>query len=139
MGEGTDIVQPALTYLANTISCNGREIPYSTITAIDLAERPPLGPFLSEEGKPLPLLKTDEIALNSWAAEQLHAKVGEMVRVAFFEPESIEGQVREKTVSMRLAAIVKLAAGGRRSGIHAHRQRHDRRSEHLEVESAVPL
>ncbi len=63
-------IQPALTYLANTLACNGREIPYSTITAIDFAAEPPLGPFLSAEGKPLPPLGPDEIALNSWAAEQ---------------------------------------------------------------------
>ena len=39
------LVQPALTYLANTLACSGREIPYSTVTAIDFADRPPLGRF----------------------------------------------------------------------------------------------
>ena len=102
--------QPALTYLANTLACNGREIPYSTITAIDFADRPPLGPpFSRPTDKPLPPLGPNEIALNSWAADQLHAKVGDTVRLTYFEPESIDGQVREKTVSLRLAAIVELA------------------------------
>ena len=47
--------------------------------------------------------------MNAPAAEHLHAKVGDTVRIAFFEPESIDGQVREKTVSLRLAAIVRLS------------------------------
>jgi ABC-type antimicrobial peptide transport system permease subunit len=103
------MIQPAFTYLANTLAIDGREIPYSTVTAVDFADRPPLGPFLSTEGKPLPPLGPDEIALNSWAADDLHAKVGDTVRVAYFEPESIEGHVREKAVALRLAAIVQLA------------------------------
>ena len=45
-------VQPALTYLANSIALAGREVPYSTITAIDFQDQPPLGPFLSADGKP---------------------------------------------------------------------------------------
>ena len=103
-------IQPTMTYLANTLACHGREVPYSTITAIDFAAQPPLGPFRSIAGKPLPPLKPDEIALNSWTAEQLHARVGDTVRLAYFEPESLDGQVREKTVSLRLAAVVQLAA-----------------------------
>jgi len=55
-GEGVE-VQPALTYLANAMSCNGHEVPYSTITAIDFAERLPLGPFVSEDGKTVPPLR----------------------------------------------------------------------------------
>ena len=109
-------VQPALTYLANTLACKGREIPYSTVTAIDFADRPPLGPFLSAEGKPLPPLGPNEIALNSWAADDLHAKLGDMIQLSFFQPESTDGQVRQQTVALRLAAIVKLsgAAADRR-------------------------
>jgi len=101
--------QPALTYLANTLACNGRETPYSTVTAIDFTARPPLGPFLSTEDKPLPPLRPDEIALNSWAADDLHAKLGDTIRLSFFQPESIDGQIRQQTVALRLAAIVKLA------------------------------
>jgi putative ABC transport system permease protein len=102
-------VQPAMTYLANTLSCHGREVPYSTITAIDFGDRPPLGPFRSADHKPLPPLGPDEIALNTWAAEQLHARVGDTVRLGFFEPESLDGRVRERSVDLRLAAIVELA------------------------------
>ena len=103
------MVQPALTYLANTLAIGGREIPYSTITAIDFADRPPLGPFLSTEEKPLPPLGPDEIALNAWAADDLRAKLGDAVKLTYFEPESVDGRIREKTVALRLAAVVKLS------------------------------
>jgi putative ABC transport system permease protein len=103
------VPHPSLTYLANTLYCNGREIPYSTIAAIDFATRPPLGPMLSRDGKPLSPLGVGEIALNSWAADQLRARPGDSVQVTYFEPESVGGQLREKTVSLQLAAVVKLA------------------------------
>jgi ABC-type lipoprotein release transport system permease subunit len=101
-------VQPALTYLANTIACRDRQIPYSTITAIDFASEPPLGPFLSADGKPVPPLADDQIALNSWAAEDLGARLGDTVRVGYFEPESTHGAVRETMAEFRLAAVIQM-------------------------------
>jgi len=62
---------PVLTYLANSIDKIGapegtKGVPYSTITAID-AE--PDGPLVDEDGKPLPDLKDEEIAItNGWPA-----------------------------------------------------------------------
>jgi ABC-type lipoprotein release transport system permease subunit len=104
-----ETVQPALTYLANTIACGDRQIPYSTITAIDFAATPPLGPMLSTDGKPVPPLGDGQIALNSWAADDLGAKPGDTIRVRYFEPASTHGQVREKTADFRLVAVVRLA------------------------------
>jgi ABC-type lipoprotein release transport system permease subunit len=101
--------QPSLTYLANTIAIGDRQIPYSTVTAIDFVAAAPLGPFVSLEGKTLPPLVAEEIALNAWAAENLHAAVGDTVQVTFFEPESVDGSVRERTVALRLAGIVRLS------------------------------
>ncbi len=107
-----DTIQPALTYLANTIACGDREIPYSTITAVNLAEKPPLGPFLTPDGKPIPdsrfPIPDGAIVLNSWAADELKAKPGETIRVTYFEPESTHGRLREKTVELKLAAIAEL-------------------------------
>jgi ABC-type lipoprotein release transport system permease subunit len=102
-------VQPALTYLANTIACGPREIPYSTITAIDFQAEPPLGPFLTPEGKPIAPLGPNQIVLNSWAADDLGAKPGDTIRISYFEPESPHGEVREKTCELQLAAIAQLA------------------------------
>jgi ABC-type lipoprotein release transport system permease subunit len=101
-------VQPALTYLANTIACRDRQIPYSTITATDFSAEPPLGPFLSSDRKPVPPLADDQIALNSWAAEDLGAKLGDTIRVGYFEPESTHGAVRETTAEFRLAAVIQM-------------------------------
>ena len=98
-------VQPSLTYLANTIACREREIPYSTITAVDFPDKPPLGPMPVAEGKP----QEGQIVLNTWAAKELQARPGDPIRVTYFEPESTQGEVREKTVELRLAAVVELA------------------------------
>jgi len=98
-------IQPSLTYLANRISCRDREIPYSTIAAVDFADKPPLGPMPVVEGKP----EEGQIVLNTWAAKELAARPGDPIRVSYFEPESVQGEVREKTAEFRLAAVVELA------------------------------
>jgi ABC-type lipoprotein release transport system permease subunit len=102
-------IQPTLTYLANTITCRDRQVPYSTITAIDFTAEPPLGPFLSADGRPLPPLADGQIALNSWAADDLAAKPGDKIRVSYFQPESTHGAVREATAEFRLAAVVEMS------------------------------
>ncbi len=101
-------VQPALTYLANSITLGGREVPYSTITAINFQTNPPLGPLLSLDGKPAMPLDDDQIALNDWAAERLKAKIGDQLAVTYYEPESTTGLLQERTAKLKLAAIIKL-------------------------------
>ena len=64
--------------------------------------------MVSPDGKPLPPLTDDQIALNSWAADDLHAQPGDTIRVTYFEPESTHGQVRQRTAEFRLAAVVQL-------------------------------
>ncbi len=107
-------VQPALTYLANSIAVDKegahRAIPYSTVTAIDFSMEPPLGLFHSADGLPLGPLADDEIALNEWAASQLGAAVGDRVRMTFFSPETADGDPEEQTVEMRLAAVLELGS-----------------------------
>jgi putative ABC transport system permease protein len=110
--------QPVLTYLANTIALEGKDqgIPYSTVAAID--SLPETGPAIDEQGQPV-VLKDDEIALNSWSAEDLGAKVGDPVRLAYFAPETTHGQAIEKTATFTLKAIVPLtepSAGFHRRG-----------------------
>ena len=135
-------VQLALTYLANSIAAPVRwdklagapgipadgsrgderrptnlEIPYSTITAIDFQNEPPLGPFLSTDGSPLAKLGEDQIALNTWAAQRLKARLGDPIRITFYEPESTAGLLQERTVELRLAAIVKLEGAAADKGL----------------------
>lgn len=104
--------QPLLTYLANDIqkvepgaAAEGKGIPYSTIAAIDPEAG---GPLVDSEGKPLPRLADDEIVLTSWAAEDQKAKVGDTIRVTYFEPETTHGDERERSEEFRVAAIVPL-------------------------------
>lgn len=101
-------IQPALTWLANTIACRGREIPYSTITAVDFADEKPLGPMLDQEGRSVGPLADDRIVLNSWAADDLGAKLGDPIQITYFEPESPDGRLNQRTAVFRLAAIVPL-------------------------------
>jgi ABC-type lipoprotein release transport system permease subunit len=113
-----DQPQPVLTYLANRIAkvdpaaeiaafANNTPygIPYSMITAIDPA---PGGPLIDAEGQPLPKLADDEIVLTSWAAEDQGAKVGDRIRVTYFEPETAHGQERETSAEFRVAHIIPL-------------------------------
>jgi len=103
--------RPVLTYLANMIEmvepavAGQKGIPYSTITAIDPAAG---GPLVDAQGKPLPALAADEIALTSWAAEDQQAKVGDRIRVTWFEPETTHGEEKEASAEFRVAAIVPL-------------------------------
>lgn len=108
--------QSVLTYLANSIERVGQAgetaaadkpkgIPYSTISAIDPL---PGGPLVDDAGQSLPKLADDEIALTSWAAADQGAKVGDRIRVTFFEPETTHGNERETSAEFRVAAMVPL-------------------------------
>lgn len=101
--------RPAFTYLANSLADGEREIPYSTITAIDFTPDGANSGFKTPDGKPVTAVRDGEIALNSWAAEDLEAKLGDTIRVTYFEPESTHGNVIEKTVELKLVEIVALA------------------------------
>ncbi|MBN2023567.1 MAG: FtsX-like permease family protein [Pirellulales bacterium] len=105
---GSRRVRPALAYLANTIARGQREIPYSTVAGVDFDAAAPLGPLRDAAGKPIGPLAKDEVVLNQWAAEQLQAKVGDEIRIAYFEPETTHGTLRERSVALRLAAIAPL-------------------------------
>ncbi|WP_425616600.1 FtsX-like permease family protein [Anatilimnocola sp. NA78] len=101
---------PILTYLANSIDkvgapANTKGIPYSTIAALDPA---PDGPLVDREGEPLPKLADDEIALTDWAAEDQGLKIGDKVRVTFFEPETTHGAEKEASAEFTVKAIVPL-------------------------------
>lgn len=98
---------PVFTYLANTIEKVGEQdkskkpIPYSLVSAIDPI---PGGPQL----------KDDELALTSWAADDLQAKVGELIRVTYFAPETTHGQTIERSAELKLAAIIPVTKPSKR-------------------------
>jgi putative ABC transport system permease protein len=109
--------QIALTYLANYILAGPEDrgkIPYSTITALDLTDTPPLGPFTTVDGEKIIELADDEILLNAWAADDLKrqgvdVRPGDTIRLTYFEPESTHGATVETTHSFMLKAVIALA------------------------------
>ncbi len=84
--------QPVLTYLANTIRANGREIPYSLVTALDSAPAP---------------TTPDGITLNQWAARELGAKPGDAVSLDYYVWKS-DGRLHTESATFRLAQVVPL-------------------------------
>jgi putative ABC transport system permease protein len=87
--------QPVITYMANTISANGKETPYSMVTAVDAKA----APFLSGY--------SNGVVLNSWIAEDLGASMGDEVKMDYYVLE--EGnRLVEKGVVCRVAGVVDL-------------------------------
>ena len=101
-------VQPVITYLANSIALaddtEGTGIPYSTVSAVDSTES--LGPLQDDDGQIIGPLAENEIVLNSWAADDLGAKIGDSIRMAYFEPETTHGDPQETTKTFQLKAVV---------------------------------
>lgn len=69
-----------LTYLANTAQLGTRELPYFTISAMDIAPR---DAFHLMSGSTQ--LGENDILLNAWAAEDLDAQIGDEVNLAYYE------------------------------------------------------
>ncbi len=107
--QATKTWQPftVLTYLANAIEAGGREIPYSTVVAVDFERASQGANFVSIDGAPLTPLEKDQIVLNAWAAEDLGVKPGDSISLKYFPPESTHGEVQEITspITFRLKAI----------------------------------
>ncbi len=100
--------QPALTYLANSISAGERSVPYSTVTAIDPATAPALGPFQLVDGAPAPRLEEDEILLNAWTAEDLGVEPGDEIELTYY----VVGERDQLSVAssrFRLRGVVAMA------------------------------
>jgi ABC-type antimicrobial peptide transport system permease subunit len=85
---------PILTYLANLLTAGTNAVPYSMVTA----SGPPYTPAD---------MKDDEILINQWLADELHARPGERVQLSYFLPES-GAKLTEVTNDFRVRAIVPL-------------------------------
>ena len=95
-----------LTYLANTTQVREREQPYSTISALDVGN---LGAFQLVDGSLQ--LGEDDILLNTWAAEDLNARVGDEVKIAYYEIAPGE-KLLTRWVPFQLKGIVAMAGLG---------------------------
>lgn len=79
-----------LTYLANTMTVGGRQVPYSLVTATDAAPAPS---------------DNDGITLNEWAARDLNAKAGDALTLEYFVWAS-EGRLATQNAQFRVSQIV---------------------------------
>src|SRR5579862_3406613 len=85
--------EPVLTYLANSIRANGRDLPYSVVTALPAPPAP---------------ADADGITLNQWAAHDLNAKPGDAVTLEYYVWKS-DGRLRTESAQFRVAQIVPIA------------------------------
>ena len=101
---------PVMTYLANAIERvdeGGKvtaSVPYSILTAIDSSVALPLDFGTADASEPqsgrIP------IVINDWTANALAAKVGDRLRIAYYEPEVEAGKEIERTFDAILTGIV---------------------------------
>ena len=92
----------ALTYLANSIRANGREIPYSLIAATDISHLNTPGPATS--GHP-------PIRLNEWAVADLMVAEGDRVEVDYFLWSDQDG-LQTRTATFTFAGSVPMDGAG---------------------------
>ncbi len=95
------VVVPTLTYLANSIRSGDREIPYSTMTAIDTRAMGWSSPD-DERQQPGP------IYLNEWAARELQARPGDPISIEYYVWET-EGRLVTRTADFRVARTLPIA------------------------------
>jgi putative ABC transport system permease protein len=103
---------PVLTYIANTIRLGPREIPYSTVSALDLSDygrpaataRPPNARPATASGLP-------PLWLNAWAAADLAARPGDRVELDYFVWRDEDG-LSTQSAAFELAGVVPLSGAG---------------------------
>jgi ABC-type antimicrobial peptide transport system permease subunit len=103
--------QPVFTYLANSIQSNGKEIPYSTVSALDPAVEGFQNRVRLVSGGTVSDLRDDEILLNEWAANQLDARTGDRITLNYFVVDWQE-ELRTCSHSFSLAGIVSMTGLG---------------------------
>jgi ABC-type lipoprotein release transport system permease subunit len=102
-----------LSYLANSIRVNGREVPYSLVTAIDdvnLGRIAGLNPeetenLVSREALIPSISNRPAIYLNEWAARDLGARPGDIVEIEYYLWEQ-SGRLATRKAEFQLSEIV---------------------------------
>ena len=90
------------TYLANAIEGNGRQVPYSTVTALD----DPTGLYLAD-GRAAPPLTDDALYLDAWTAQELAAAPGDSISLTYYVVGP-RHELRTKQAHFRLQGIVQM-------------------------------
>jgi ABC-type lipoprotein release transport system permease subunit len=100
---------PVFTYLANSIRRGDRVVPYSLITATDLAALPAdAAPRRPVEQLREARQQDDGIVLNVWTARELDAKAGDRIDIDYYLWDPAAGLLT-KTASFTLAGVVPIA------------------------------
>ena len=102
-------VTPVLTYVANTIRIGSKEIPYSTVTAIDVAVRQRQQGVASTADKGS--APHAPIRLNEWAAADLEAKIGDEVTLEYFVWNDDDG-LETRTATFSFGGVVPMTGVG---------------------------
>ncbi|MEK6325470.1 MAG: FtsX-like permease family protein [Acidobacteriota bacterium] len=103
-------VSPILSYLANSIRIGDREVPYSLVTAIDSESFEALKRAEALSHKRLDARADAQktlppILLNSWAASDLDAQLGDVVTLEYYLWKD-DGQLSTHTAQFLLAGVV---------------------------------
>ncbi len=102
--EGFAGVRPTSVYLADTIAApddTSRGIAYAIIADVPIDELP----LTPSEERPQPL-ENDEIVMNSWAAEDLGAEIGEQFAITW--RVNTPGGYEDRSVEVTLADIAQM-------------------------------
>jgi len=100
-------------YLANSLMLikdgkPGPSVPYSVVAGLDPRAGPPFGPLPMAEGSARPALGQEGVLLNAWAAEDLGARAGDTIEMAWYVAGA-RGRLREVTRRFTLRGIVAMA------------------------------
>jgi ABC-type antimicrobial peptide transport system permease subunit len=98
-------VVPVLTHLANLMTVGPRSIPYSTVTATDAGD--PRAGLTLLDGRKAPALGDGDLLLNEWAADDLAAKPGDTLSMAFFV-EDDRGRLSEARRDFTVRGVVRM-------------------------------
>lgn len=102
---------PYLTYLANQMEVGERTLPYSTITALALPIPEGAGTLTVQTGIDISEMRSDQIALNSWTAEELGATPGDSVTLSYYVVGAND-ELGTGSKTFEVAAIVEMASLG---------------------------
>ncbi|MBA4065897.1 MAG: hypothetical protein C0501_19695 [Isosphaera sp.] len=93
--------EPTVVYVADSLSYEGKEIPYPVVAGLNPAARLPLGPFLPPK---LSALENGEVVLLDWVGSELKGLPDRTkLRLTYFDPE-VEGEGRLKSAELTLRA-----------------------------------
>ncbi|MFM7137157.1 MAG: hypothetical protein ACKO1M_08835, partial [Planctomycetota bacterium] len=122
--------RPTLAFLANAITPVAgsgdadpapASVPYSTILGID-ATSLPVGELSDERGAPLAVPADGEVIIDRWLADDLAAQgrpvaVGDRLRIAIFEPETVHGRVTETVADLRISGVAAMTGAALARGV----------------------